>query len=126
MATNIRIISARDFVKATPEGQFDFESSKRFLISVASASSSLNDHEILIDTRKTDCELSPSELWTLASELDTRRRAFSGRTAVLCPTERFDQAGFFALCAHNRGFRVKAFTSFEEAIGWLMGNPNPD
>ena len=122
MATNIRIISARDFIKATPEGQFDFESSKEFLISVASVSSALNDHEILIDTRKTDCELSSSELWHLAAELDERRRSFSGRTAVLCPAERFDQAGFFALCAHNRGFRVKAFASFEEAIGWLTEN----
>ncbi len=124
MSTNIRIISARDFVRATPDGQFDFEKSMSFLISVASASSAVNDHEILIDTRKTDCELTPSELWTLAAELDGRRRAFSGRTAVLCPGERFDQAGFFALCAHNRGFRVKAFTSFEEAIDWLLGTPN--
>jgi hypothetical protein len=124
MATNIRIISARDFVKATPEGQFDFEESKEFLISVASVASALNDHQILIDTRKTDCELSPGELWHLASELDVRRGAFLGRTAVLCPAERFDQAGFFALCAHNRGFRVKAFASFEEAIEWLMSDPD--
>ena len=122
MATNIRIISARDFVKATPEGQFDYEKSKEFLIGVASAAAALNDHEILIDTRMTDCEMSPSELWHLASELDARRRAFSGRTAVLCPAERFDQAGFFELCAHNRGFRVKAFASFEGAIEWLTEN----
>jgi hypothetical protein len=124
VATNIRVISARDFVKATPEGKFDFEKSVDFLISVASAASALNEHEVLIDTRKTDCELSPAELWHLAAELDVRRRAFSGRTAVLCPTERFDQAGFFALCAHNRGFRVKAFASFEEAIEWLMTSPD--
>jgi hypothetical protein len=123
MATNIQIISARDFVKATPEGKFDFEKSMDFLISIASASAALSDHETLIDTRKTDCELSASELWHLAAELDSRRRAFSGRTAVLCPVERFDQAGFFALCAHNRGFRVKAFAAFEDAIEWLMTSP---
>jgi hypothetical protein len=121
MATNIRIISARDFVKATPEGQFDFEKSKEFLLAVASAAGALKDHEILIDTRKTECELTPSELWHLASQLDEARHAFSARTAVLCPAERFDQAGFFALCAHNRGFRVKAFASFESAVEWLTG-----
>ncbi len=70
MATNIRIISARDFVKATPEGRFDFEETKQFLINVASASNALNDHEILIDTRRTDAEMTPSELWHLAAELE--------------------------------------------------------
>ena len=125
MATNIRIISARDFVRATPAGQFDFETSKSFLIAVASAASAVNDHEILIDTRKTDCELAPSELWTLAAELDGRRRAFSQRArAAVARIGVERQAGFFALCAHNRGFRVKAFTSFEEAIDWLLGTPD--
>ena len=121
MATNIRIISARDFVKASPEGQFDFEETKQFLIAVAAASSALNDHEILIDTRNTEANMSASDLWHLAASLEERRRAFGGKTAVLCPTHRFDQAGFFALCAQNRGFRIRAFTSYEEAIEWLMG-----
>ena len=121
MAANIRIISARDFVKATPEGAFDFEKTKEFLIAVAAASNALNDHEILIDTRKTDAEMTPSELWHLAAELESRRRAFAGKTAVLCPAGKFDQAGFFALCAQNRGFQVRAFSSFEPAIEWLMG-----
>jgi hypothetical protein len=34
--------------------------------------------------------------------------------------EQFDYAGFFALCAQNRGFQVSAFTSFEDAIEWLI------
>ena len=33
--------------------------------------------------------------------------------------ERFDNAGFFALCAQNKGFHVNAFTSYEAAIKWV-------
>jgi hypothetical protein len=63
--------------------------------------------------------LSITDLWYLAAELSKLRQAFSRKTAVLCPPERFDFAGFFALAAQNRGFRVGAFTSFEEAMTWL-------
>ncbi len=75
-----------------------------------------------MDTRKAQVEKSVSDLWYLAAELNNLRKAFSRRTAVLCPLEGFDHAGFFALCAQNRGLRVMAFTSFEDAIEWLITN----
>jgi hypothetical protein len=39
---------------------------------------------------------------------------------VLCPLEKFDNARFFALCAENRGVNVHAFTSYEDAMEWLI------
>jgi hypothetical protein len=39
---------------------------------------------------------------------------------VLCPLERFDHSRFFALCAENRGFDVRAFVSYEDAMEWLI------
>ena len=120
MPTNIAIIHAHDFIKASLEGQLDFEKSKEGLMEIVSASASLTEHEVLLDTRKTHSVLSVTHLWYLAVELSDLRKAFSGKTAVLCPLERFDKAEFFALCAKNRGFRVSAFTSFEDAIEWLM------
>jgi hypothetical protein len=121
MATNIRIIHAHDFVRATPEGELDFETSKKLLIEIASATAHLVDYEILLDTRKAEVRLSITELWYLATELSNLRKAFSRKTAVLCPVEEFDKAAFFSLCAENQGFRIKAFTSFEDAIDWLIG-----
>ena len=59
-----------------------------------------------------------SDLWYLAAQLSKVDETFSRKTAVLCPRERFDKAAFFALCAQNRGFPVRAFTSFEDAIAW--------
>ncbi|HVN70851.1 MAG TPA: hypothetical protein VMU10_02415 [Desulfomonilia bacterium] len=122
MPTNIRIIHAHDFIKATPDGLLDFEKTKKLLIEIASTSNSLADHDIILDTRKTQSGMSVTNLWNLAAELSNFRKAFSRKTAVLCPQEHFDHAAFFALCAQNLGFRIKAFTSFEEAIGWLIMN----
>jgi hypothetical protein len=58
----------------------------------------------------------------LADRLARHRHAFSGKTAVLCPMERFDRAHFFALLADSKGLDVEAFTSYEEAIAWLSGD----
>jgi hypothetical protein len=121
MSTDIRLIHARDFVKATSDGELDFETSKKELIKIASATAHLVDYEILLDTRKSNVQMSVTDLWYLAAELSNLRKAFSRKTAVLCPVEHFDDAAFFALCSKNRGFRVKAFTSFEDAINWLIG-----
>jgi hypothetical protein len=120
MATNIRIIHTADFIIATPEGKLDLQESKKYLIEIASASATLEDYEVIVDTRKTQVAMSISDLWYLAAELVNFRKNFSRKTAVLCPLEEFDQAGFFALCAQNRGFHVQAFTSFEDAIEWLI------
>jgi hypothetical protein len=122
MATTIRIIHAHDFIKVTPDGQLDFENSKKLLIDIASATTSLDDYEIILDTRKAQTGLSITDLWSLAFELGNLRKTFSGKVAILCPLERFDYAGFFALCAQNRGFQVSAFTSYEDAIEWLNAN----
>jgi hypothetical protein len=120
MATNIRIIHAHDFIKATPEGTLDLENSKKLLVEIAADSSTSGDHEILLDTRMAQSAMSAADLWYLAAELISFRKALSRKTAVLCPLDRFDHAAFFALCAQNKGFRVRAFTSFEDAMEWLM------
>ena len=123
MSTNVKIIHAHDFIKATPEGQLDFEESKRLLTEIASvAASSVVDYEIILDTRKAQIEMSATDLWYLATELSNFRRAFSRKIAVLCPVEKFDRAAFFALCAENRGFQISAFASYDDAIEWLMLN----
>ncbi len=129
MATNVRIIHAHDFIKATPEGRFDLEMSKKGLAEIASAAVTLTDYEILLDTRKAQIEMSVTDLWYLASgtrslaaELVNARGRFPKKTAVLCPFGDFDHASFFALCAENRGLNIRAFTSFEDAIEWLIAN----
>jgi hypothetical protein len=120
MPAHIKIIHAHDFIKGTPAGYLGLERARELLNEIASASSLLAEYKIFLDTRKAQSELSITELWYLAAELSNLREAFSRKTAVLCPPERFDDAEFFALCAQNRGLLVNAFTSFEAAIEWLI------
>jgi hypothetical protein len=125
MPATIRIIHAHDFIKANSNGQLDLEASKQLLTELASAVAALVDYGVLLDTRKSHSELSVTDLWYLVAELSNHfREAFSRsyKTAVLCPLERFDHAEFFALCAKNRGFNVRAFTSVEDAHEWLLAN----
>jgi hypothetical protein len=122
MPANIRIVHAHDFVKANLEGKLDLEESKKLLLEVALAAAPLIDYDIILDTRNTESEMSMTDLWYLAAEVSNNfSKAFSKslKTAVLCPVERFDFAGFFALCAQNRGLQVNAFTSFTDAYEWL-------
>ena len=120
MPTNIRIIPAHEFIRAVPEGQLDLEKSKELLVEIASASAPAFDYELIIDTRKADTKFSIADLWYLAAELSKPGTPFSQKIAVVCPLEGFDNAGFLALCAQNRGVPVKAFTSFDDAIEWLF------
>ena len=125
MPTNIRIIHAHEFFKATPDGQLNLDQAREILREISSAEGPSLDYDVILDVRRAESKLSTADLWNLAAELDNLRQAFSRKTAVLCPSERFDLAEFFALCAQNRGVRVKAFSSFEDAINWLVGiEPN--
>jgi len=121
MARNIRIISARDFVSAKPDGQLNLEESEQLLREVVSVSEPLEEFDILVDTREAASALSATDLWFLADRLVRYPKTFAGKTALLCPTERFDHASFFALCAGNKGIDMQAFTSYEEAMKWLSG-----
>jgi hypothetical protein len=119
MPTDIGIISAHDFARATAYGEFDLGMSKKALIEVASATTHLVNYRILLDTRKAQIQIPVVELWHLARELSNLGKAFYQETAG--STERFAAAAFFALCGQNPGFRIQTFTSFKDAIDWLTG-----
>jgi len=119
MPTNIKIIKAKEFLKVTTHGTLDVEESKRILLQLAAIHPSSPHFEVILDTRHVQSLLSVQDLWYLAAELAKLRIIASRKTAVLCPREHLDYAEFLALCAQNRGLRVQAFTSFEEAIDWL-------
>jgi hypothetical protein len=121
MATNVRVIHARDFIRARPDGVADVERAERMLAELAAQSAALGEFEILIDTRQVSGSLSAGQLWHLAEKFAQYQRTFARKTAILCPLERFDHARFFSLCAENRGFNVTAFHSYEEAMEWLIG-----
>jgi hypothetical protein len=125
MPATVRIIHATDFLKATAEGELDLKESARLLAEIVSATD-LVDYELVMDTRKAHSSMSVTDLWYLAAEISKVGKNLPRKTAILCPRERFDFAAFFSLCAQNRGYSVRAFTSFEDAMEWLISNePDP-
>jgi hypothetical protein len=119
MPTEIRVIRASEFLRATAEGAYDLEDSRQVLLGLASAVPSPEDIDVLIDFREVSTELTLPNLYQLAREYTELRIAANRRTAVLVPPDRFDDAEFFAISAGGMGRRVSAFTSFEEAFDWL-------
>jgi hypothetical protein len=120
MATNFKIIHAREFIRAMPEGRLDFEAYKKLLADLASAASTLSDSHVILDLRLAPVELPFADLELLANEYCSYRGVFPHKLAVVCLPERYDRASFFALCAKNRGLYTKVFTSYEEAMEWLI------
>ena len=119
MPANIRFIHANDFIQVTSEGRLDLARSQEILLQIAAVTEFPSKHEIILDMRKVQSVLTVADLYGLASSLDSHRKDFAGKTALLCPPENFSDAEFFALCAQNKGLRVRAFTEYEAAMNWL-------
>ena len=121
MPTNVRIVQAGEFIKATPSGVLDLVASEQLLAEVAKASRRVPDAHVLLDTRNAMAILNTSDLWTLAAKAASEAAKSRRRTAVLCPAERFDHARFFAMCAERHSLNIRAFVDYEHAIEWLIG-----
>ena len=96
------------------------KTSKQGLAQIAATGTDLQDYTVLIDLRDVKSRLPTTDIYELASELVKYGETFRGKTAVLARAdEDIDQATFFENVAQNRGFSVRAFTVFEDAIIWL-------
>jgi DNA-binding response OmpR family regulator len=116
----LQIIKAGDFIKSTPTGDLDMNASKEGFAQIAATGTDLQDYTVLIDLRDVKSRLLKTDINELASELVEYGKTFRRKTAVLARAdEDFDQATFFEDAAQHHGFRVKAFTVFEDAIIWL-------
>jgi len=121
LTLKLHVIHAKDFVKMTPNGEFDFDSTRDLMIKAISVESESSELEILFDFRQARADLSTTDIWYLAEALDKNRTLFHEKIAILIRQDgNFDNAKFFELCATNRGLEVGAFLSYEEAIDWLF------
>ena len=123
--TQYKIISAKDFVKAHPTGELNLEQSKQVLRELASIAQPPADYEILLDIREVNEysteKFNYTHLYELVGVLVENRQSFRNKLAILArDDEQLDKARFLELCASNRGFLIEVFTTFEDAIGWLV------
>jgi hypothetical protein len=120
MPINVKIIHTKDFIKTTATGILDFEASKQSILDIASHITQPGEYDVLVDTRAAEATLSITDLYELGQSLADHPALHQSKIGILVPERAMDQAAFFETVAVNRGFRIKAFTNFEQAITWLV------
>ena len=112
MPKDIRLIHAHEFIQASPEGMPDLEAKKGHTDEIAARSAPEDDYDIILSTRSAQMDLVVTDLWYLAAELHKHpEKHLCSKTAFLFNAKDFDHAGFFALCAQERGFEYVSSTA---------------
>jgi hypothetical protein len=127
MPHDIRVIAAREFLRADVHGRLDLLASKQILAELAACASS-PEQDILIDVREISvpARLSSVDLFELVQTLRELSLGVLNRIAILRhPRGEFDRARFFEMLAVDSGFQVGVFEDFEAAFRWLHGGGKP-
>jgi len=123
MPVELQIIRASEFVRAGPEGQPDFETSKEFLAKLAAACVHRHIHGALLDLREIQIgpkpKFTPVQLEALVNTFHEVGFSREYRLVVLYDHDPHHRARMFAFISKLQGWNVKAFGSYEEAIRWL-------
>jgi hypothetical protein len=119
----LQIIRAQEFIRLGAHGQFDLKASKAVLAALAGACWKRGINQALLDLRALHPGpkpvFSPDDLITLVNTFREIGFTCQHRLAVLYRSDPHHRAGMFASIARLRGWSVKAFDSFEEAVTWL-------
>jgi len=126
MDLSIRVIRTRDFVRTDATGALDLARSRTLLLGLAAASGPPRGLDILIDVRGALASLTPADIAELVQAMMCSEYAVRSKLALLTRREaQIERHRFAELHASGRGFRICAFTDFEQAIEWLMDPAMP-
>jgi hypothetical protein len=119
MPVNLQIVRTSDFLKLDAKGQLDLQQSHDVLASVAK---SCVDHGIdcaLLDVRDAATTMKLADLHALAKAFHEMGFNDRHRLAVLHRYAARERAEIFTMFATDRGWNVRAFEEYEEAINWF-------
>ena len=120
MPQDIKIVSAREFVRTNAKGEFDLEETKNLLLTVLSKMKDANIYDVMLDVREASSKMTGVEVLKLFTHLHHLGSLSNRKIAIVYrPKDDLDRAKMFEVCAQNRGYQVGAFQDFEEAITWL-------
>jgi hypothetical protein len=123
MPFQLEIIRAAEFVRLGAEGRFDFAASTAALATLARACRKRGVRHAVLDLRA--LRPGPTPVFTQADlvklvaflpEVGFPRRL---RLAILYTSDPHRRARLFAMLSNLRGWAVRAFGDFEEAMLWL-------
>jgi hypothetical protein len=122
MSFNIKVIRFSDLVRANPHGPASLELGEQLLRDIAQAGARLEDFQVLVDTRSVTEPLTAAELWQLSEKLAPYRGKLGDKIAIVSNRERIEGHHFYAVSAQGKGFNMRAFASYENAMEWLLAD----
>lgn len=118
MPVNMQIVKANDFIRLDAKGEVNLEESWQALAALAKQCVDLGVDYALLDVRKAQSDLKVTDVYRLAHAFEHVGFSKHHRLAVLHPYAG-KRAEIFAAFASDRGWHVRAFDDFEEAIEWF-------
>jgi hypothetical protein len=121
MVSKFKNISTTDFLEVTSDGIVNVTTTRKLLAEIAKAHQNQSDYEMVVDLRGTESHMSVIEVYQLAAELCQHGDTFRRKVAlIVTPGHNYERACFFETCSFNRGFMIKAYSDYEEAIRWIL------
>ena len=115
----LHIIRFREFVRLDAHGQLDMAESHTVLSRLAELCRRRGIEQALLDGRDIQTALTPDEIAALVRDLAEMGFTRNQRLALLHKGDPNRRAALFALIAKLRGWKIRAFGNFEEAVDWL-------
>jgi hypothetical protein len=115
----LHVVKTTDFVRFDARGNPDVEESRRALEKVASACADSGANCALLDVRDVYSTLPLADLYRLITSFNDLGFRREHRLAILHRYSGSQRADFFAMCASTRGWNVRAFDNYEEAMEWF-------
>jgi hypothetical protein len=119
MPLELQIIRAAEFLRMGPKGEFDMVASCAVLTELAKACRMRGMDRALLDVREATAPLAPKEMAALVNIFHEIGFTQNQRLAILHSGDPYRRARTFALISRMRGWKVRAFGDFEEALAWL-------
>jgi len=121
MAFDIRVVTAREFLRANRNGELDLDASRRRLADIVRECGTSERHHVLIDWRQTENGPLPvSDLFEVAADLEVAGLGNGHKVASLHRTEDELNVGrYFEVFAGTQGFAFQSFTDPSAALAWL-------
>lgn len=115
----LHVIKSREFVRVGAHGQIDWDQSRAGLAKLARLCVERKVDHAMLDVRDVYSDLNYEQLAALAWTFKDAGFKDHQRLAVLYHEDPEAQARLFVACAAERGWNVRAFDDFEEAVEWL-------
>jgi hypothetical protein len=122
MFYDIRMISAKDFIRLDAEGKFDLAATQHMLRDAMWACFNSSVGRVLLDIREASADMSVAQVVSLAAICGEIMPGMKDHKIAILnrPKDELDRAQILASMAAQHQWNIRAFREFEEAFDWLI------